>query len=86
MKLHIIFGQRHCRWAGEYAPEALDIADENTMESHPQWLSTRLSEHREDVSFSAVEVLCVNVPDEAVVKALNPTPPVVEATVCQPEA
>ncbi len=81
MKLHIIFGQRKCRYAGEYAPEALDIADEYTMEENPDWLSGKLKEHRDSGDFASVEVLIVRVPDKAVDDALAPRAPEVDGSV-----
>lgn len=81
MKLHIIFGQRKCSYDGEFAPEALDIADEFTVDQNPVWLDLRLSEHRKDASFSAVEVLIVRVPSKAVIELLAPKAPEVEGTV-----
>lgn len=82
MKLHIIFGQRKCRYEGEYAPEALDIADEYTMDENPAWLEERLAEHRKDDSFQSVEVLVVRVPDKAIADLLTPKAPEVDASVC----
>lgn len=82
MKLHIIFGQRKCRYEGEYAPEALDIADEYTMDENPDWLAERLVKHRKDDSFQSVEVLIVRVPDKAIDDLLAPKSPEVDASVC----
>lgn len=38
MKLYILFGQRKCTYDGQYAPEALAIADEWTMDENPDYI------------------------------------------------
>lgn len=70
MKLHIIFGQRKCRYEGEYAPEALDIADEYTMDVNPEWLYSKLEERNKDDSFQFVKIVILDVPDAKLNKAL----------------
>jgi hypothetical protein len=75
MKLHIIFGQRKCNYPGEYAPEALDIADEYTMDVNPEFLEIKLLEHRKDESFQSVQVLIVKVADQAIDNLLMPKTP-----------
>jgi len=69
MKLHIIFGQRKCRYTGEYAPEALDIADEYTMEENPDWLYNKMEDHRKGGSFESVRIIIVKVGDDKIDKA-----------------
>ena len=80
MKLHIIFGQRKCSYEGEYGPEALDVADEFTVEDNPDWLEKRLKEHRRDKSFESVAVLVVRVPGKAIDDALFPKKHEIDAT------
>lgn len=82
MKLHVIFGQRKCRYDGEYAPEALDVADEYTMDENPAWLEGRLKEHRKNDSFQSVDVLIVRVPRKAIDDALQPKTHEVDASLC----
>ena len=60
MLLYVIFGQRRCRYEGEYAPEALEIVDEYTMEENPEWIETKKKEHAEDKSFSNVEIVTID--------------------------
>jgi hypothetical protein len=84
MKLHIIFGQRKCSYAGEYAPEALAIADELTMEVNPDFLNDNLTKYRADSSFESVEVLCVRVANAAIDNLLNPQKPEVDAEILTP--
>ena len=52
MKLHIIFGQRKCLYIGEHAAEALEIADEYTMDENPAWLAEKLAKHQKDKTFT----------------------------------
>lgn len=66
---------------GEYAHEALDIADEYTMDENPDWLTGKLEEHRKDETFASVEVLIVRVPDKAIYDALSPKTPEVDASI-----
>ncbi len=42
MKLYVLFGQRKCTYDGQYAPEALAIADEWTMDENPQYIGEEL--------------------------------------------
>lgn len=81
MILHIIFGQRVCRYEGEYAPEALDIADEFTMDENPEWLASKLAAHKANTDFDSVEVVLVKIPDSAITDALYPKPITVEGQV-----
>lgn len=52
--IYTIYGQRKCRYEGEYAPELLDACDEATMEENPEWYEERLKHHRESGEFEDV--------------------------------
>ena len=80
-ELHVIFGQRKESYTGEYAPEALDIADEICMEENPAYLAEKLAEHQKDESFEAVEVIRLEVDLDTIMKILRKTAPVVPATI-----
>jgi len=71
--LYVIFGQRKEHYPGEYAPEALDVADECTMEENPEWLLERLQEHRKVSDWEAVEVVKISVPLDPIMQILRPT-------------
>lgn len=71
MKLYVIFAQRKCSYEGQYAPEALEIADENTMSDNPTWLPKKLDSYRNLGEFLAVETIVVDVPYEPIRKALS---------------
>lgn len=81
MKLHIIIGQRKCQYVGQYAPEALDIADENTMSDNPEWLESQLDGHRKTDEFSSLAVMVVQVRNADVDRLLAPRNMVVEGKV-----
>jgi hypothetical protein len=83
MKLHLILGQRKCSYPGQYAPEALDVADENTMSDNPEWFSERLAMHKKEPDFTSIGVLLINVPDSAIQAALDPKVPEVDAQVVE---
>lgn len=59
MNLYIIFGQRKERYAGQYAPEALGIIDEDGYDENPDWLANEIAKYRADSSFLAVKVVTI---------------------------
>ena len=71
-ELHIIFGQRKESYPGEHAPEALDIADECTMDENPEWLLERQGYHQKDPSFESVKIVKIVVPLESIMSILRP--------------
>jgi hypothetical protein len=81
MILNILFGQRKCRYDGEFAPEALEIADEFTMEENHEWIREREKLHKFNGEFEAVGILVVRVDDEAINKCLFPDKVVVDGDV-----
>ena len=72
MKLHVIFGQRKCNYPGEYAPEALDFADECIMDNNSDFLEECLTKHKKDDSLQSVGILIVHIPNEAIDNLLFP--------------
>lgn len=56
MRVHILFGQRKERYAGEYAPEALVVADEFTMDENPEWMEEQVKEHEKNTDYVALRV------------------------------
>lgn len=65
MILYILFGQRKERYEGEYAPEALEVCDEYTMDENPAWLGEKKAEYEKDSSFVALEVVEVDMGGKA---------------------
>ena len=70
--LHILFAQRAERYPGEYAPEALEVADEYAMEENPEWMDERVASHRATGEFESLAVVPVSVPYEAITAKLRP--------------
>lgn len=68
--LHILMGQRTCRYEGEYAPESLGVADENTMSDNPSYMENLIAEYRNSPEFSAVRLIQVKLPYAAIEAAL----------------
>ena len=61
MKLYIVFGQRECRYEGQYAPEAVGVVDEWCLESNQDALNEIVIEARRNKEFIAVEVVVVDI-------------------------
>jgi len=78
MKFHILVGQRKCTYPGQYAMEALEIADEWMMEENGVWLAGKKEYYEQSKEFDALAVMVVFVHDDFVKEALYPPeqPPV----------
>lgn len=72
MKFHIIIGQRKCSYPGQYAPEALDIADECTMDDNPMWIQERYEYHDKSSDFDSLKIMTLEVKDSDIEKILYP--------------
>lgn len=72
MKIHVIFGQRKCRFEGQFAPEALECADEWTMEDNPSYLAGKLAEHQKEDDWQSLTVIVIEIPVKAVLSRLFP--------------
>lgn len=44
MTLYVLFAQRRESYSGEYAPEALAVADEYAMDDNPEWMDSQIKE------------------------------------------
>lgn len=47
MRVYVLFGQRVETYDGQYAPEALDVIDEYTVEDNPQYMDQSLAQKLE---------------------------------------
>ena len=81
MKLHTLIGQRKCSYPGEYTPEALAVADENTMEANPEWMESEKKKYADSDEFSALIVIVIYVHDDFIDEALFPAPIVIDGEV-----
>jgi hypothetical protein len=70
--IHVLFGQRKCAYEGQYAPEALEIADENAYDDNPEWLLVKKEQNEISEEFTAVAIVTITLPFEAIVARLNP--------------
>lgn len=53
----MLWGQRICRYMGQYAPELLDAVDEYTMEESPHYLNIKKNEYNDTGQFSSIIIL-----------------------------
>lgn len=47
MKLYVLFGQRKETYEGQFAPEALDVIDEYSMEDNTEYMDKSLAQQME---------------------------------------
>lgn len=71
MKLHIIFGQRHETYDGEYAPEVLDCWDESSLDENHEGFEASLEAAEGNKDFRAVRVVVVKIDGAKVGALLN---------------
>ncbi len=65
MRLHLIVGQRPCRYEGEYLPEVIACWDEGSVDENPDGFNADLLKAQGSVSFEAVRMVIVEVDTEA---------------------
>jgi hypothetical protein len=81
MILNILFGQRKCRYDGEYAHEALEVADELVMEENPDWIIDCARQYTSNPEFESAAILVVRVDDAAINACLFPNQVVIDGEV-----
>lgn len=81
MKVYILFGQRPCRYEGEYAPEAIAIADEWTEEDNPDYMREQLATNQASGEFSHLRVIEVALDGTKLMEVLCPKTPTVPARI-----
>ncbi len=81
MKLYVLFGQRPCRYDGEYAPEALAVCDEWTEEDNPDYMREQLATEQAKGDFVQLRVIAFNVNGAQVAEALKPKTPELKAEI-----
>ena len=59
MKLYVVFAQREERYPGQYAPEAIAVADEYTNEDNPEYIKNELKKAGD--SFIAADIFEVEI-------------------------
>ena len=79
--VYILFGQRTCRYEGEYAPEVIASADEFCHEDNPDYLNAAKVEADKTKEFDRTVIVKVDLPFDEVVKVVNPKPLEITGTV-----
>lgn len=74
MIIHILFGQRKEDYPEQYAPEALEVADEYAMQENPEWMQEKLAYYEGTKEFTALKVMEIEVKQGAVRSALLDPP------------
>lgn len=76
MKLYIMFGQRKERYEYEYAPEALMVWDEYSIDENSEGFEEACVNTRKlyEKDMMGMQVLCITVDQETVRKLLIETP------------
>lgn len=59
--IYLLIGQRKVSYPGEFAPEALAVADEFTQDDNPEYLDNELDKYEKSKEFTALEIIKVNV-------------------------
>lgn len=81
MKLFVLYGQRKCSYAGEYAPEALACIDENGESDNPDYLVEQKAKYEASEEFDSLAVIEMDFDGQVVEDALTPKPAKVQAKV-----
>lgn len=79
--LNVLLAQRKCSYPGEYAPEALEVADEYAWDENPENLNEKLKEYEATGEFTRLRIVKVTIPYASVDAALDLTPPVIPGAV-----
>ena len=73
MKLLVLMAQRHCRYPGQYGPEALAGMTEFEVSDNPTHLPKLLARHRKDPDIASAEIITLEVDGDEVGRRLFPT-------------
>lgn len=79
--VYILFGQRTCRYEGEYAPEVIAAADEFCHEDNPDYLNGEKEKADKTKEFDRTIIVQVDLPFDTVVAVVNPKPPSITGTI-----
>lgn len=81
MLVYVLFGQRVCRYPGEYAPEALAVMTEYDVDENPDYLPEEERKFRADKSLASVQLVALEVDERAICEILAPSNRIVPAVV-----
>lgn len=83
MDFLILVGQRKCRYAEEYAPEALDVISEYGNDENPDFLIEQMATYEATKEFDSLAVVRIRVPGAAITEALYPACSPIDGEVVQ---
>ncbi len=72
MKVFVLFGQRECRYPGEFATEALVCMDECGNSENPDYLIEEQEKYEQSGDFDRLAVVCLEVKSSSIEAALYP--------------
>lgn len=81
MKIYVLFGQRKCRYDGEYAPEALDVISEFGMDENTEYLETKKKEYILSDEFTSVSIIPIEVSSKDIDRWLGINQPSIKGIV-----
>lgn len=81
MKLHVLYGQRKCRYPGEYALEALACMDDVGNSDNPDYLEGELAKYEASDEFERLRVITLSLSESAVMGVLFPELQAIPTTV-----
>lgn len=81
MKLHVLYGQRKCRYPGKYALEALACMDDVGNSDNPDYLEGELAKYEASDEFERLRVITLSLSEGAVMAALFPELQAIPTTV-----
>ena len=68
----MVWGQRKCRWPGEYAPELLEAIDENTDEDNQDLIDNVYKKYINSDEFVSIQIIESRIDDKTLFEALKP--------------
>lgn len=83
VELRIVFVQPWCSYPGEYAPTAMHVADQFTLDANPKFVEEAVRREQSNSGNVAVSVVRVDIPMSVVQKSLNPPPVRVEGEIVE---
>lgn len=78
MRAHLLVLHRKESYSGEFGPEILSVCDEFTMDENPQWWADEVARNKAEIGSeaSAWAEVVIDLPTDAVIAALYPSPTV----------
>lgn len=84
MEVYVLFGQRKCRYPGQYAIEALSCMDENGQSDNPDYLQSEFKKYSDSGEFDRLAIIPLSAPEADIRSALYPEQKAIPAKVGEP--